>query len=131
MFKSTVLFTAVAIIVGIPHVANATELASGAVKTLKTAKGDVVTDSKGLTLYTFDKDSKGTSVCYDDCAKKWPPLTASATAKASGAFSIVTRKDDSKQWAHDGKPLYFWHADKKPGDVSGDGIGGVWHVVKG
>ena len=33
-------------------------------------------------------------------------------------------------WAYDGMPLYYWVKDKKPGDVTGDGVGSVWHVVK-
>lgn len=28
------------------------------------------------------------------------------------------------------KPLYLWQMDKKPGDVTGDGVGGVWHTAK-
>lgn len=27
-------------------------------------------------------------------------------------------------------PLYYWVKDKKPGDVTGDGVNGVWHVAK-
>jgi predicted lipoprotein with Yx(FWY)xxD motif len=34
------------------------------------------------------------------------------------------------QWAYNGRPLYLWQKDKKPGDVTGDGVGGVWHVAK-
>ncbi|MGH8849358.1 MAG: COG4315 family predicted lipoprotein, partial [Casimicrobiaceae bacterium] len=41
------------------------------------------------------------------------------------------RDDGSKQWAYDGKPLYHWSKDKKPGDMTGDGFNGVWHAVKG
>jgi predicted lipoprotein with Yx(FWY)xxD motif len=34
-------------------------------------------------------------------------------------------------WACDGKPLYTFVQDKKAGDVTGDMVGGVWHVAKG
>jgi predicted lipoprotein with Yx(FWY)xxD motif len=27
-------------------------------------------------------------------------------------------------------PLYLWQGDKKPGDITGDGVGGVWHLAK-
>lgn len=111
--------------------ANAGDMAGGAVKAMKTGKGEVLTDSKGMTLYTFDKDAKGQSNCYDQCAKKWPPLTAASGAKAMGDFSAVKRKDGSMQWAAKGMPLYLWQGDKKPGDTTGDGVGGVWHVAKG
>jgi predicted lipoprotein with Yx(FWY)xxD motif len=33
-------------------------------------------------------------------------------------------------WAHKGKPLYLWSKDQKPGDITGDGFNGIWHVVK-
>ena len=94
--------------------------------------GDVLTDSKGMTLYTFDKDPAGSgrSVCNGGCAANWPPLVAEAEAKASGPFTVITRDDGSKQWAYDGKPLYLWVKDKKPGDRTGDGVRNAWHVVK-
>ena len=33
-------------------------------------------------------------------------------------------------WAYDGHPLYTFVEDKAPGDVKGEGKGGVWHVAK-
>jgi len=83
-----------------------------------------------MTLYTFKKDKMGVSNCYDDCAKNWPPLKAASDAKPEGAYSIVERKDGTKQWAKDGMPLYFWVKDKKMGDITGDGVGGNWDLVK-
>ncbi|MFO1311292.1 MAG: hypothetical protein U1F41_04415 [Burkholderiales bacterium] len=88
-------------------------------------------DAKGMTLYTFDKDSGGKSACNGPCAANWPPLAAGADAKASGDWSIVTRDDGSKQWAYKGKPLYTWSKDMKPGDATGDGfLNGAWHAAK-
>jgi predicted lipoprotein with Yx(FWY)xxD motif len=98
-------------------------------KTASTAKGTVLTDAKGMTLYTFDKDSKGKSACNGKCAVNWPPLMASAGTKVGKDYSIVTRDDGSKQWAYKGMPLYTWIKDKKPGDVTGDGVNKVWHVA--
>ena len=40
------------------------------------AKGKVLTDAKGMTLYTFDKDMGGKSACNGPCAGNWPPLAA-------------------------------------------------------
>jgi predicted lipoprotein with Yx(FWY)xxD motif len=76
-------------------------------------------DLNGMTLYTYDKDPVGKSVCVDDCAKAWPPMPAPASAKASGDWSIVTRADGSKQWAHLGRPLYRFAEDITPGSVAG------------
>ena len=44
-------------------------------------------------------------------------------------YTLVQRKDGTMQWAYDGKPLYLWKKDTKPGDMTGDGVGGVWHVA--
>ena len=104
--------------------------AAAPVKTADSAKGKVLTDEKGMTLYTFKNDTKGVSVCNDDCAKAWPPFAADGNAEASGAYTVIDRKDGTKQWAKDGMPLYFFVKDKKAGDVSGDGVKGIWDVAK-
>ncbi|MBS0319604.1 MAG: hypothetical protein JSR18_03615 [Proteobacteria bacterium] len=96
---------------------------------MKAADG-VMTDAKGMTLYTFDKDAGGKSMCNGPCATNWPPLMAGADAKAMGDWTIITRDDGSKQWAYKGKPVYTWAKDTKPGDKTGDGFNNVWHVVK-
>jgi len=105
-------------------------MAAEPAKTMDTTLGKVLTDDKGMTLYTFDKDEKGKSNCYDQCAANWPPFAAGADAKADGEWTIVERTDGTKMWAYDGKPLYLWIKDKKPGDVTGDMVMDVWHVVK-
>lgn len=96
---------------------------------VKTA-GGMLTDSAGMTLYTFDKDGAGKSVCNGPCAANWPPLLAQAGDQGSGDYSVITRDDGKKQWAYKGKPLYTWIKDQKPGDKSGDGVKNVWHVAK-
>jgi predicted lipoprotein with Yx(FWY)xxD motif len=95
----------------------------------KMADGMLTSDA-GMTLYTFDKDADGKSACNGPCAANWPPLMAAADAKAGGDWTIVTRDDGSRQWAYKGKPVYLWAKDQKPGDKTGDGFNGVWHVVK-
>jgi len=92
--------------------------------------GMLVGSANNMTLYTFDKDPAGKSVCNGPCAVSWPPLMAAADAKPMGDYSIVTRDDGQKQWAYKGKPLYFWIKDAKPGDKTGDGFNNVWRIVK-
>ncbi len=95
------------------------------------AKGKVLANDKGMTLYVFDKDSGGKSACNGPCAGNWPPLMAAADAKPMGDYSVITRADGSKQWAYKGRPLYNWKNDKKPGDITGDGfLNGAWHIAK-
>ena len=96
---------------------------------LRSANGMLV-DSAGMTVYTYDKDESGAgkSACVAMCAKNWPPVSAEG-ADLKPPYSAITRDDGSKQLVHDGKPLYTFIKDKKEGDRSGDGVGGVWHVV--
>ena len=92
-------------------------------------KGDMMVDHKGMTVYTFDKDTGGKSMCNDDCAKNWPPMMAPAGAKAEGKWTVIKRDDGMMQYAYDGKPLYTFMKDEKPGEMKGDGMKDVWHVV--
>jgi predicted lipoprotein with Yx(FWY)xxD motif len=100
-------------------------------KTGDSAKGKVLTDAKGMTLYTFDKDAGGKSACNGPCATNWPPLMATAMDKNEGGYTMIKRDDGAMQWAYKGKPLYTWAKDTKPGDITGDGfLNGVWHIAQ-
>lgn len=98
--------------------------------TIGAQAAEMVTAKDGMTLYIFDKDAGGVSACYDDCAKKWPPYLGKADDKLTEGWTLLKRKDDTMQWAYDGKPVYFFAGDKAKGDAAGDGMGGVWHVIK-
>jgi predicted lipoprotein with Yx(FWY)xxD motif len=90
----------------------------------------ILTDAKGMTLYTFQKDAEGKSACSGNCAKAWPPLTAPADAKAMADWTIITRDDGATQWAYKGRPLYTWVKDTKPGETTGEGAaGGAWRIA--
>ena len=43
--------------------------------------------------------------------------------EAGGYFTVITRDDGKRQWAFDGKPLYFNATDSRPGDRKGGGVG--------
>ncbi|MBP0599477.1 hypothetical protein J8I26_15270 [Herbaspirillum sp. LeCh32-8] len=94
------------------------------------AMNGVLVDAKGMTVYTFDKDTanSGKSVCNGPCAKLWPPVAPMGTPAAP--YSTVTRDDGSAQLAYQGKPLYLYEQDKQPGDRAGDNFKDIWHVVK-
>lgn len=96
----------------------------------KTAAGEVLADANGMTVYTYDKDAGGKSNCTGECAEYWPPVTAPADAQPTGDLTVIQRADGTRQWVDEGKPLYTYSVDKKPGDMKGDGFKGVWHVVK-
>lgn len=93
-------------------------------------KNGMMVDQKGMTLYTFDKDADGKSMCNGSCAESWPPLMAPADGKAAGEWTMIKRDDGKMQWAYDGKPLYTFKMDKKAGDMMGDGKMDMWHAAK-
>jgi predicted lipoprotein with Yx(FWY)xxD motif len=105
--------------------------------TMKTTKiGKVMTDSKGDTLYVYSKDMRGAaSTCTMSCAKQWPAVKGKPEAamgvKFSGSLGSVKDMDGTVQATYDGYPLYTYAGDMAPGDTSGNGVGGVWHVITG
>ncbi len=98
------------------------------------ANGAILTDAEGCTLYLFTPDTTvGESACYDNCAQAWPILTPElATGLAAGIpgeLGVIERTDDTEQVTYNDIPLYFFARDEAPGDVNGQGVGGVWFVV--
>jgi predicted lipoprotein with Yx(FWY)xxD motif len=99
------------------------------------ALGVILVGSNGMTLYIFDRDQAGASNCSDQCAVTWPPLLIDtgdpiAPTNLSGSLNTITRADGGRQVVYNDRPLYFYRDDEQPGDTSGDGVGGVWHVVR-
>lgn len=98
--------------------------------TRQTSIGPVFTDADGMTLYTYDGDLPSISHCAGLCTLQWYPLEAAKSAQPNAGFTVITRAGGDKQWAYDGKPLYTYFWDSKPGDVTGDGEDGAWHAAK-
>lgn len=97
--------------------------------------GSVVTDGKGWVLYRFDKDSAGTrpvSRCDGECARKWPPVMAGYHTDLTGVdvakVGTVLRSDGRRQLTLGGWPLYRYQGDVKPGQWTGQAVGGTWFV---
>jgi predicted lipoprotein with Yx(FWY)xxD motif len=90
--------------------------------------GGVMVDSKGMTVYTFDKDSAGKSACSGQCLENWPAVKAGDAALAE-PYGSIARDDGTRQLTYKGKPLYTFVKDKKAGDKAGDKVKDVWHVV--
>jgi predicted lipoprotein with Yx(FWY)xxD motif len=96
----------------------------------ESATGTILVNADGMSLYTFDNDSEGTTNCYEQCAVNWPPLMAEEGATEEADWTLVERTDGGMMWAYKGQPLYLFINDANPGDANGDGVGGVWHVAK-
>jgi predicted lipoprotein with Yx(FWY)xxD motif len=95
--------------------------------------GSILTDTAGKTLYLYTNDAPGISNCYDQCAVNWPPLLTqtdvASPAGLPGVLGQTPRTDGGTQVTYNGMPLYYWNKDQKPGDTTGQNVGGVWFVV--
>jgi predicted lipoprotein with Yx(FWY)xxD motif len=100
----------------------------------KSAIGYVLAEANHQVVYTYSKDKKdGKPTCTGACAATWVPATGTPQAGPadvfSGQFGLVTRANGVKQITYNGLPLYLLK-DAKPLATTGNGQGGVWHVVK-
>lgn len=128
--KFSSLLLGAAAFVALSGSAFAADYLGGLVKSTDIGGQMVLTDSAGMTLYTYDKDTQGSaSNCYDKCAENWPPLLAGADTQPEGDFTLIERTDGTRIVAYKGWPLYLWVKDDKPGDTTGDMVGDVWHTA--
>ncbi len=102
-----------------------------------TKVGNYLIGYNGMAVYTKNGDSAATSTCYDTCAQNWPPYLVGPEdnvnqlkAGVTGKADTFIREDGTIQMTYNGKPLYFYVGDKTSTDVTGEGLGGVWHVAK-
>ena len=104
-----------------------------AIKVMKDEKaGSYLADAKGMTLYTFKKDTAGKSACAGECVTKWPLYfreKVAADPKMQADFGTITREDGQKQTTYKGMPLYYFAGDKAAGEVKGQGVKDVWYVA--
>lgn len=97
--------------------------------------GTIVVDGSGRTVYVFDKDTPGSgeSACSGQCLTAWPPVVAESDDApvdgVTGEIATITRDDGTVQVTLEGYPLYLWQGDSAPGDVTGQGVQGVWWAV--
>ena len=60
-----------------------------------------ITNTKGMTLYTFTRDQQpGKSACNGNCTQVWPPLLASEGAQAKGDWSLISREGGKDVFVH-------------------------------
>lgn len=114
-----------------PNVLAQSETVAGKTET-------ILTDTKGMTLYLWKKDTgTGKVDCVGGCAAIWPPFVLPAgTAKAVGGAGVAgtlttlaNPEGKGQQVLYNGWPLYYYVKDKNPGDTTGQGVGGNWFVV--
>jgi predicted lipoprotein with Yx(FWY)xxD motif len=116
--------------------ASPSSVMTAALKTETTPAGMILANSHGLTLYYYsaDKRGSGTSACTGGCATAWPPLAAPVKAPAGvrlpGPLGMITRPGGVRQVTINGFPVYLYAGDKAPGQDTGNGVQGSWHVIK-
>jgi predicted lipoprotein with Yx(FWY)xxD motif len=96
--------------------------------------GQYLVDGKGMTLYYFTKDTIGKSTAVGGVLQAWPLFNAAnftvPSSLSAADFATVTRADGAKVTTYKGWPLYYFAKDAAPGDILGEGVGGVWFVIK-
>jgi predicted lipoprotein with Yx(FWY)xxD motif len=139
--RSTILAVAAVglLAVGVSGALAATHSASAGVKVgvARTNLGRVLVDSRGHTLYLFEKDKSGKSSCAGQCAGFWPPLITSgkpiaiAGAKAS-LLGTTKRADGRLQVTYNHHPVYMFVKDTRKGQTTGEGVeafGAEWYAL--
>ena len=143
--KHLLAITAVVAVVAVPAVAVAASHSSShsrssaaTVSVRKTKLGRVLVNSRGVTLYLFEKDKKGKSACNGACATAWPPLLTKGKPKAhpgvqASKLGTTRRSNRTTQVTYSGHPLYTFVGDRnKPGSTAGEGskaFGAEWYVL--
>ena len=113
-------------------------IATGRTIALCTTKlGGVLVNSKGHTLYLFNKDRHGKSTCYRTCAGFWPPLLEHGKPKLGpgvkrALLGTTRRSNGTRQLTYNKHPLYTYKLDTGAGQTNGEGLtafGAKWYAV--
>lgn len=118
-----------------PASTSAPAAATADLKIAETTAGPIVVDGKGMSVYYYTKDVKdsGTSACTGGCLEAWPPVLAASDTPTvdgvTGTVGTITTPDGKKQLTVNGMPVYYYAEDKAAGDITGQGVGGVWYLV--
>jgi predicted lipoprotein with Yx(FWY)xxD motif len=141
LFVTAVSTVAVAFGVG-GTVAGAAS-AAGKTVTVSTKKvsglGKILVGPTGKTLYIFVPDKQKKVTCKGSCLVQWPPLKVPAGAKVAGKRGVSKKllgtdrlSGKTKIATYNKWPLYYWVADTKPGQATGQALnnsGGLWYVI--
>jgi predicted lipoprotein with Yx(FWY)xxD motif len=99
--------------------------------------GRILVDSRGHTLYLFEKDRRGMSACSGLCTTYWPPLLTNGKSIAGkgvkrSLLGSIRRADGTRQVSYAGHPLYHFFGDTKRGQTNGEGLtdfGASWDAL--
>ncbi len=107
------------------------------VEVRETARGKILVDEAGFTLYMFTADKKHQDHCItvEKCTSFWPPVLVTGMPTAgegvkSKFVSTTTLPGGEKQVTFKKKPLYTYVGDAMPGETDYIGafeFGGYWY----
>ena len=117
-----------------PTVSSSGSLIKTATTTVNGTSKTILTTAQGLTLYYRTSDVPPSTVCSGGCAGAWPPLVVSGSGTPTSATSLpgkltMIADANGNQVEYNGHPLYTYSGDTAPGQTTGEGFGGIWHVV--
>jgi predicted lipoprotein with Yx(FWY)xxD motif len=119
-------------------------------RTARPTSARVVVDSDGYTIYRYDRGPESVAKqrtdprvdpwperrllrCDGGSPAGWPPV---AYSRNTGLHDVdrrllgtVERADGTLQLTIGGCPIYRYVGDRKPGQINGHGIDGVWFAV--
>jgi predicted lipoprotein with Yx(FWY)xxD motif len=100
--------------------------------------GTILTDGRGFTLYIYQPDRQGPSVCTGVCADAWPPLDLPRGVRRPvpgpgvdpKLLGVVARAGGVLQVTYNRWPLYLYEHDLAPGQATGQAEGmGAWYTL--
>lgn len=97
--------------------------------------GQYLADSQGMSLYVYAMDEGGESACTSEkCMENWPPYTVEGDVTVAEGVNAnfagtYERPDGSIQATYNGWPLYYNERDEEQGDIRGQALGDVFHLM--
>jgi predicted lipoprotein with Yx(FWY)xxD motif len=134
------IFSAAAALVSLALLSTAlagTNSQGARVSVASSSLGKIIVDSRGRTLYLFEKDTRGHSACSGTCAMYWPPLITRGKPIAGhglkkSLLGTIRRANGARQVTYAGHPLYRYVLDTKAGETNGEGLqdfGAGWNAL--
>lgn len=98
------------------------------------AVGKVLTDADGLTLYEYVPNGKSaTSQVPESALAAWPPLVADGPVTLGTGLTAegaAAKQPNGQEWVtYNGRLVYRFTGDTKPGDVNGNAVGDQWYAL--
>jgi predicted lipoprotein with Yx(FWY)xxD motif len=111
--------------------------AGASISVEQTSIGKAITDAQGRTLYLFAADKPNLSTLSAAGRAFWPPFTSTSRPSAAGGalagkIGVVSNAAGTSQVTYNGHPLYYFVGDRKPGQITGQGLnqfGARWYVL--